>query len=50
MIHDHEYSLLGGVNRALIGRYLTLLASAISGIAVFCCCQLKIWLKSMTCL
>ena len=35
MIHDHEYSLLGGVNRALIGRYLTLLASAISGIAVF---------------
>lgn len=35
MIHDHEYSLLGGVNRALIGRYLTLLASSISGIAVF---------------
>lgn len=35
MIHDHEYSLLGGVNRALIGRYLTILASAISGIAVF---------------
>ncbi|MFV3371943.1 hypothetical protein ACNFH5_27550 [Pseudomonas sp. NY15435] len=35
MIHDHEYSLLGGVNRALIGRYLTILASAISGVAVF---------------
>lgn len=35
MIHDHEYCLLGGVNRALIGRYLTILASAISGIAVF---------------
>ncbi|MBK4995839.1 hypothetical protein IAE39_004013 [Pseudomonas sp. S37] len=35
MIHDHEYSLLGGVNRALIGRYLTILASSISGVAVF---------------
>lgn len=35
MIQDHEYSLLGGVNRALIGRYLTILASAISGVAVF---------------
>lgn len=35
MIHDHEYSLLGGVNRALIGRYLTILASSTSGVAVF---------------
>lgn len=35
MIHDHEYSLLGGVNRALIGRYLTIVASSISGASVF---------------
>ncbi|UQY33052.1 hypothetical protein K8U54_15080 [Pseudomonas fulva] len=35
MVHDHEYSLLGGVNRAVIGRYITLLASGVSAGLVF---------------
>lgn len=32
---NHEYALLGGVNRAFIGRYIGLAASVISGIIVF---------------
>lgn len=32
---DHEYSLLGGVNRAQIGRYISIAAAAISGAIVF---------------
>lgn len=35
MVQDHEYSLLGGVNRALVGRYLTILASGVSAAIVF---------------
>ncbi|MCX2812470.1 MULTISPECIES: hypothetical protein [unclassified Pseudomonas] len=35
MVHDHEYSLLGGINRAVIGRYITLLASGVSATLVF---------------
>jgi hypothetical protein len=32
---DHEYAVLGGVNRAKIGRYLSLVSSAISAGLVF---------------
>lgn len=32
---DHEYSIMGGANRASVGRLLTLAASAISGLLVF---------------
>lgn len=34
-LRDHEYALLGGVNRAQIGRYLSILSSAVSGVTVF---------------
>jgi len=34
-VHNHEYALLGGVNRAFIGRYISLAASAVSGLIVF---------------
>lgn len=32
---DHEYALLGGVNRAKIGRYLATLAATVSAVLVF---------------
>lgn len=32
---EHEYVVLGGLNRSLVGRYLTLVASFISGALVF---------------
>lgn len=32
---NHEYSLVGGMNRATIGRYITLLASSVSAGVVF---------------
>ncbi|MDT8923360.1 hypothetical protein RBE51_11065 [Pseudomonas taiwanensis] len=35
MVHDHEYSLLGGINQAVIGRFITLLASGVSATLVF---------------
>lgn len=35
MAPNHEYSLLGGINRALVGRYLSILASSISAALVF---------------
>ncbi len=35
MTQDHEYAVLGGVNRARVGRYLSLLAATASGIIVF---------------
>src|SRR5690242_19191697 len=34
-LQNHEYALVGGMNRAVIGRYITLLASAISAAIVF---------------
>ncbi|HID9486365.1 TPA: hypothetical protein ACXI1V_003027 [Pseudomonas aeruginosa] len=34
-MQDHEYALLGGINRAQIGRYLSILSSAVSGVTVF---------------
>ncbi|KWS40879.1 hypothetical protein [Pseudomonas syringae] len=34
-MQDHEYSLLGGINRALIGRFLTIIASGLSAAMVF---------------
>ncbi len=34
-MNDHEYSLLGGINRAQIGRYLGVAAATISAIIVF---------------
>jgi len=35
MRQEHEYALLGGLNRAKIGRYLALVAAAISSAIVF---------------
>jgi hypothetical protein len=35
-MEDHEYALLGGANRAKIGRYIGIGAGAISGAIVFC--------------
>lgn len=32
---EHEYTVLGGVNRARVGRYLSLIAAAISALVVF---------------
>lgn len=32
---EHEYALLGGVNRATVGRYITLIAASVSGAIVF---------------
>jgi hypothetical protein len=32
---DHDYSLHGGFNRAKVGRYLTLIATSVSGVIVF---------------
>ncbi|QFR33987.1 hypothetical protein [Ancylobacter sp. TS-1] len=34
MLQEHEYALLGGVNRAKIGRYLGITAAAISSVIV----------------
>jgi hypothetical protein len=34
-MQEHEYSLLGGINRAKIGRYLSVLAATISAAIVF---------------
>jgi hypothetical protein len=34
-MQEHEYAILGGINRANIGRLLTLAAAAISGLLVF---------------
>lgn len=36
---DHEYVVLGGVNRAQVGRYLTRTASVVSGILVWALLQ-----------
>lgn len=35
VIHDHEYALLGGMNRAKVGRYLSVAAAAISALVMF---------------
>ena len=32
---EHEYALLGGINRAKVGRYLTLIAASVSAGTVF---------------
>src|SRR5262249_41960390 len=32
---DHEYALLGGLNRAKVGRYLAIVAAAVSATIVF---------------
>jgi len=37
---DHEYVVLGGVNRAQVGRYLTRTASVVSGLLVWLLLQL----------
>jgi hypothetical protein len=34
-MQEHEYALLGGVNRSQIGRYLNLLAASVSAVIVF---------------
>lgn len=34
-MQEHEYALLGGINRAKIGRYISLVSAAISGGMVF---------------
>jgi hypothetical protein len=35
MNQDHEYTLLGGVNRAKVGRYLALASASVSGAITF---------------
>lgn len=45
--NDHEYAVLGGVNRASIGRYLAILSSAISAGLVFLVLQADNFAKSM---
>lgn len=34
-MQDHEYALLGGINRAKVGRYISLAAASVSGVIVF---------------
>jgi hypothetical protein len=34
-VRDHEYIVLGGRNRTLVGRYLTIISSVLSGLIVF---------------
>ena len=34
-MRDHEYALLGAMNRALVGRYLGLIAAAVSAGIVY---------------
>lgn len=34
-MQDHEYALLGGINRAKVGRYISLAAASVSGVMVF---------------
>ncbi|MDP4836688.1 MAG: hypothetical protein NWS01_06005 [Burkholderiales bacterium] len=46
-ITDHEYAVLGGVNRATIGRYLTILSSSISASLVFLVLQADSLAKGM---
>jgi hypothetical protein len=41
MAQDHEYALLGGMNRAKVGRYLSLVAAGIS--AVIMLALLTVW-------
>lgn len=45
--NDHEYAVLGGVNRASIGRYLAILSSTISAGLVFLVLQADNLAKSM---
>jgi len=33
-MHSHEYTLLGGINRAKVGRYITIASATVSGAAV----------------
>jgi hypothetical protein len=44
---DHEYAVIGGVNRATIGRYLAILASSISAGLVFLVLQADSLAKAM---
>jgi len=43
---DHEYAILGGMNRAKVGRYLALVAAATSAGAVVMSSSLGLWLES----
>ncbi|HWD66591.1 MAG TPA: hypothetical protein VG227_01400 [Caulobacteraceae bacterium] len=40
MEQQHEYAVLGGFNRAALGRFISLAAASISGILTFCVLQL----------
>ncbi len=44
---DHEYALLGGLNRAKVGRYLGLVAAAVSAAIVFVLLSLVDFAKSL---
>lgn len=44
---DHEYSVLGGVNRAKIGRYIAMLSSSVSAGLVFLLLQAVDFAKAM---
>ncbi|ALT77144.1 Cap15 family CBASS effector [Paucibacter sp. KCTC 42545] len=45
--NDHEYAVLGGVNRASIGRYLAILSSSISAGLVFVLLQAQNYAQTM---
>ncbi|HEX8167114.1 MAG TPA: hypothetical protein VF601_15190 [Beijerinckiaceae bacterium] len=45
MALEHEYALLGGVNRAKVGRYLALVSAAVSAVAVLISSGLSAWLE-----
>lgn len=45
--NDHEYAVLGGINRASIGRYLAILSSSISAGLVFVLLQAQNFASSM---
>lgn len=43
---DHEYALIGGMNRAKVGRYLALCAAAASAAAVMVSTGFGLWLEA----
>ncbi len=45
MALEHEYALLGGFNRAKVGRYLALAAAGVSALAVLLSAGLGAWLE-----
>jgi hypothetical protein len=47
MEQEHEYALLGGINRAQVGRYIAIVAASVSSILVFSLLSLVDFAKSL---